>query len=142
MYRQIVVGTDGSRRAEAAIEQAAFLALLSGAELDLIQGCGSPIVGTVLPEAAAFVNPSQVVEASGEQLETLAETLRSRGLSTYTHAVPTSGHGALCEVAAKLDADLIVVGNRGMTGAGRFLDSVPNAAAHQAPCSVLIVATN
>jgi len=38
-------------------------------------------------------------------------------------------------------ADLIVVGNRGMTGAGRILGSVPAAVAREAPCAVLIVPT-
>jgi nucleotide-binding universal stress UspA family protein len=38
-------------------------------------------------------------------------------------------------------AELIVVGNRGMTGARRLLGSVPNSVAHRAPCSVLIVHT-
>jgi nucleotide-binding universal stress UspA family protein len=38
-------------------------------------------------------------------------------------------------------ADLIVVRNKKMQGAGRFLGSVPNDIAHHAPCSVLIVKT-
>ena len=38
--------------------------------------------------------------------------------------------------------DLVVVGNKGMTGARRFLlGSVPNNISHHAPCSVLIVKT-
>ena len=40
-------------------------------------------------------------------------------------------------------ADLIVVGNQGMTGARRFLlGSVPNRVAHHTPCDVLIVKTD
>ncbi len=39
-------------------------------------------------------------------------------------------------------ADLIVVGNKGMTGAKRFLlGSVPNKVSHHAPCSVMIIRT-
>jgi len=48
---------------------------------------------------------------------------------------------AICEVAAEVDADLIIVGNKGMKGVRRVLGSVPNSVAHQAPCSVLIAAT-
>jgi nucleotide-binding universal stress UspA family protein len=49
---------------------------------------------------------------------------------------------ALLELAEKLQADLIVVGNRGMSGMKRFLlGSVPNKISHHAPCSVLIVNT-
>jgi nucleotide-binding universal stress UspA family protein len=45
----------------------------------------------------------------------------------------------LVEHAEKLNADVIVVGNRGMNR--RFLGSVPNAVTHHAPCSVMIVET-
>ena len=46
------------------------------------------------------------------------------------------------DVAEEQGAELIVVGNKGMTGAKRFLlGSVPNKVSHHAPCSVLIVRT-
>jgi nucleotide-binding universal stress UspA family protein len=44
-------------------------------------------------------------------------------------------------VAESEGADLIVVGSRGMSGAGRLLGSVPNTVSHRAHCDVLIVAT-
>jgi nucleotide-binding universal stress UspA family protein len=44
-------------------------------------------------------------------------------------------------VAEEQHVDLIVVGNKGMRGVKRVLGSVPNAVAHSASCSVLIVAT-
>jgi nucleotide-binding universal stress UspA family protein len=47
----------------------------------------------------------------------------------------------LCDLAAHLQADLVVVGNKGMQGGRRFLGSVPNTVSHHAPCSVLIVDT-
>ena len=49
---------------------------------------------------------------------------------------------AICEVATRVDADLIVVGNKGMRGVRRVLGSVPNSVAHQAPCAVLIAFTS
>jgi nucleotide-binding universal stress UspA family protein len=48
---------------------------------------------------------------------------------------------AILRVADEVNADLIVVGNKGMRGAGRVLGSVPNSVAHKATCSVLIVRT-
>jgi nucleotide-binding universal stress UspA family protein len=49
---------------------------------------------------------------------------------------------AILDVAEEQDADLVVVGNKGMTGAKRFLlGSVPNKVSHHAPCSVLIIRT-
>jgi nucleotide-binding universal stress UspA family protein len=44
-------------------------------------------------------------------------------------------------VATQVKADVIVVGNKGMTGLRRVLGSVPNSVAHQAPCAVLIAFT-
>jgi len=43
--------------------------------------------------------------------------------------------------AVEQNVELIVVGNKGMRGLKRVLGSVPNAIAHSAPCSVLIVNT-
>ena len=49
---------------------------------------------------------------------------------------------AILDVAEERDAGLIVVGNKGMTGAKRFLlGSVPNKVSHHAPCSVMIIRT-
>jgi nucleotide-binding universal stress UspA family protein len=49
---------------------------------------------------------------------------------------------AILDVAEETKADLIVVGNKGMTGAKRFLlGSVPNKVSHHAPCGVYIVRT-
>ena len=48
---------------------------------------------------------------------------------------------ALMSVAADEEAEMIVVGNRGMSGARRMLGSVPNRVSHHARCGVLIVPT-
>ena len=46
----------------------------------------------------------------------------------------------IIEVALEHDADLIVVGARGLTGLQRFLlGSVSSKLSHHAPCSVMIV---
>jgi nucleotide-binding universal stress UspA family protein len=58
-----------------------------------------------------------------------------------THMVPRDPSDAICETARAVEADLIVVGNRGMKGMRRVLGSVPNSVAHHAPCDVLIVET-
>jgi nucleotide-binding universal stress UspA family protein len=48
---------------------------------------------------------------------------------------------ALLDVAEEVGADLIVVGNRGMTGKRRLLGSVPNSVSHHCTTSLLIVDT-
>ena len=66
------------------------------------------------------------------------------------HTVIFSAYGdkrllsdAILDVAEEQQADLIVVGNKGMTGAKRFLlGSVPNKISHHAPCSVMIIRTS
>jgi nucleotide-binding universal stress UspA family protein len=59
-----------------------------------------------------------------------------------THARQGDAADAILDVAEEQGADLIVIGNKGMTGAKRFLlGSVPNKVSHHAPCSVLIVRT-
>lgn len=141
MYQRIVVGTDGSGRAGSAIDHAVALAAATGASLHLVQGCGSPVVTSpIYGEAAAF-NPAEIVAACETELQPLVEEIGARGVEVTVHVHTTSGQGAICDVASEVDADLIVVGNRGMTGAKRLLGSVPNFVAHHAPCSVLIVAT-
>lgn len=141
MYQRIVVGTDGSDRARAAVEHAAALATLTGAKVHLVQGCGSAIVVSPLYGEAAAINPAELIDACTAQLQPLAEELRSRDLEVHLHVVTSSGRDAICSVAEEIHADLIVVGNRGMTGAKRMLGSTPNSVAHHAPCSVLIAAT-
>ena len=62
--------------------------------------------------------------------------------SPWTRTASVKGAAsAILGIAESEDADLIVVGNRGMTGARRVLGSVPNSVAHGARCAVLIVPT-
>ena len=91
---------------------------------------------------AAGINPTELIEACKAELQPRVDDLSSRGLDVTLHVVPTSGRDAVCAVAEQVDADLIVVGNRGMTGAKRLLGSVPNSIAHHATCSVLIASTD
>ena len=65
-----------------------------------------------------------------------------RRLEVETHAREGDPADAILDVAEEQKADLIVVGNKGMTGAKRFLlGSVPNKISHHAPCSVMIIRT-
>jgi nucleotide-binding universal stress UspA family protein len=69
--------------------------------------------------------------------------LHAQGIETESHARKGDPADALLHVADEQDADLIVVGNKGMTGAKRFLlGSVPDKISHHASCSVLIVRTS
>jgi nucleotide-binding universal stress UspA family protein len=146
MYRQIVVGTDGSETAAKAVQQAAELAASVGATL-LVVSAFEPISGSRLREEAQqvpddvrwMVNPREDVDATLQSAATLAE---EKGAASRTFARQGDPADAILDVAEEQGADLIVVGNKGMTGAKRFLlGSVPNKVSHHAPCSVLIVRT-
>ena len=74
-------------------------------------------------------------------LDAAAAQARREGVEVHTHPVEGDPADAILNVAEKVKADLLVVGNKGMTGARRFLGSVPNNVSHHAPCSVIIVRT-
>ncbi len=76
-------------------------------------------------------------------LEDALELAREGGVENVeTFARQGDAADAIIDVAEEQGCDLIVVGNKGMTGAKRFLlGSVPNKISHHAPCSVLIVRT-
>ena len=71
-----------------------------------------------------------------------AEALKGSGVEVETMPREGDPADAILDVAEEKGADLIVVGNKGMTGAKRFLlGSVPNKISHHAPCSVMIIRT-
>ncbi|MET0558834.1 MAG: universal stress protein [Solirubrobacterales bacterium] len=146
MFTRIVVGTDGSETAGEAVRQAVDLAKLTGAELSIVSAY-SPVsdrrVKDTQNEAPADVQyeigPREEVNLV---LDAAAAAARKEGIEVQTHPVEGEPAEAILNVAEDTKADLIVVGNKGMTGARRFLlGSVPNNVSHHAPCSVIIVRT-
>jgi nucleotide-binding universal stress UspA family protein len=118
-YSKILVGTDGSESAGNAVALAADLARATGAGL-LVVNVGDEAKGR------------PIVEEAARGIE---------GVAVETAVVQGDTADALTETASKEGADLIVVGNRGMTGARRFLGSVPNSVSHKAGGNVLIATT-
>ena len=146
MFQSIVVGTDGSQTAGEAVREAVELAKGVGARIDLVSAY-EPVAGHRLREEARqapedlqwIVNPREDVEAT---LRDAAERVEGAGVEVSTYAREGDPADAILDVAEERGADLIVVGNKGMTGAKRFLlGSVPNKVSHHAPCSVLIIRT-
>ncbi|HYN31689.1 MAG TPA: universal stress protein [Ilumatobacteraceae bacterium] len=143
MYTSIVVGTDGSPTAGQAVSHAASLAALTGAHLH---------IAMVAPRIPVLVAPDMVIAsnewgAASEQstrlsLEAAAASAAEVGAEVTTHALGGDPADALLSLCEQVDADLLVVGSRGMQGARRFLlGSVSSRCAHHAGCSVLIVQT-
>lgn len=146
MFTRIVVGTDGSETAAEAVRQAVDLAKLAGAQLGIVSAY-EPVSKRRL-EGEREGAPADVQYEIGPRedvnlvLDAAAANAKKEGLEVQTHPVEGDPAEAILSVAEETKADLIVVGNKGMTGARRFLlGSVPNNVSHHAPCSVIIVRT-
>jgi nucleotide-binding universal stress UspA family protein len=143
--QSIVVGTDGSQTAEQAVEKAGELARALGAVVHVVSSCRPP--SSVWMAAAGGVAVADVTadEATHERAEQTVERARTRlaqlGVEARTHVCQGDPADALNTIADAEDAQMIVVGNRGMSGARRVLGSVPNRVSHTAHCAVLIVPT-
>lgn len=129
-FEQIVVGTDGSQTSARAIAEAAQLALVAGSRLLIVSAYGQP--------------PGTDREEAERRVAGAVDAAREAGLTT---AATTTMAGAPAEVlvalAAEHDADLLVVGSKGMTDDSRFvLGSVANHVSHHAPCDVLVARTS
>ena len=146
MFTSIVVGTDGSPTAQEAVRQAAELAKRLEAKVYIVSAYEPVSEGHLrdelqqVPEDLEWmVNPRGDVE---DALHKGAIALRDDGLEVETIARQGDPADAILDVAEEQEADLIVVGNKGMTGAKRFLlGSVPNKVSHHAPCAVMIIRT-
>lgn len=146
MFERIVVGTDGSETAAEAVRQAIELAKATGATLDIVSAF-EPVPQSRLREEAGEI-PGDVAHAVGPRedvnqiVEAAAGSAKQSGVEAQTHVREGEPADSILDVADEVSADLILVGNKGMTGARRFLlGSVPNKISHHAPCSVLIVRT-
>jgi len=130
MYQNIVVGTDGSETAVLAVGHATELAKLTGATLHVVTAykLEQVDIGTAAKSEALCKRAAAEAVEGGVKVETVAR--------------PGDPADVLISVAEEVGADLLVLGNRGMTGARRFvLGSVPNTVSHHCPCSLLIVET-
>lgn len=143
----IVVGTDGSERAERAVDRAGELARALGVGVHVVTAYGGdsdrPSIAAAagLPGSQVPREPEQRTRAQ-HSADRARRRLERLGVASEVHVWPGEPADALVAVAEERDAQMIVVGNRGMTGARRMLGSVPNSVSHHAHCGVLIVPTD
>jgi nucleotide-binding universal stress UspA family protein len=142
----IVAGTDGSATAERAVDKAIELAAALGADLHLVTSFDMAANAVWMAAASGIATgPITGGEAAQEHAESVLERSRERlgerGVTVRTHLCSGDAADALLTIAADEGAQMIVVGNRGMSGARRVLGSVPNRVSHRAKCGVLIVPT-
>ena len=124
-YRKILVASDGSPTANKAVDRAVDVARHTGADVTILT------VGH--PDKAGRIAAAEAARVTKDDTDRVA-------VATKTD----DGDAAqiILDEAEQGRYDLLVVGNKGMTGAGRFLlGSVPNKISHHAPCALLIVRT-
>lgn len=121
LYRRILVGTDGSPTAAEASRKAFDLGMMFRIGVTVVYVAGDTIIGAIVLEQTLKAKP--------------------RALGVQSKIVEGDPAAKICEVAESEQLDLIVVGNRGMTGARRMLGSVPTQVIHRAPVDVLIAKT-
>jgi nucleotide-binding universal stress UspA family protein len=137
----IVVGVDGSEGALDALRYAVREAKRKGARLRVVA------VWHVPPAAyggVGFVPPydPRVAFKDGvaESLDRAVESLGEEADGIEVERVLVEGHAAKVLLDAAREADLLVVGSRGLGGfTGLLLGSVSQECAHHAPCPIVIV---
>src|SRR5438034_3929132 len=126
-YSKVLVGTDGSETAKIAERAAITVASASQGQVLLLSAHGS---------ADGEWEAGKVVDAASKEAErrgVLAERLTAEG----------DPADVIVELADRMDADLVVVGDVGMGGAKRFrLGGIADRVSHNMPCDLLIVRTS
>jgi len=147
-YRTVVVGTDGSVPARKAIDHAAWIAAAAGAKLVIVTayvhhkasatGLATDAAADALKEGGFMMHG----DAPAREILQEAEGVAKAAGATNIELRPVTGGPVEVLTQAAEGADLLVVGNRGMTGiTGRVLGSVPGNVSHKVKCDVLIVHT-
>jgi nucleotide-binding universal stress UspA family protein/nitrite reductase/ring-hydroxylating ferredoxin subunit len=120
-YRHLLIGTDGSATATEATRKAFEIAETLGADVTLVH-VGDPLLGAIALEDASKGRPGQA--------------------DVHTETLEGDPAEKIVELAADRKVDLVIVGNKGMSGARRLLlGSVPNKVAHESPVDVLVAKT-
>jgi nucleotide-binding universal stress UspA family protein len=128
MTSHIVVGVNNQATALTAFTRATQLARMTDAQLHLVYAISKSDPGA---EATAR-----------RHAEGLLQSLQlASSLPVSIHALVAAPHDAILTVAREHNADLIVIGNKGLTRRGRFTREAPAQVLRHAPCSVLVVDT-
>ncbi len=143
-YRTVVVGTDGSDSSLRAVDKAGQIAAGSGAKV---------IVATAYFPQGEDHRAAEVLKDEGYQmpgnapiyaiLREAKDRAKAAGATDVEEkAIVGAPVDALVDLAQEVNADLLVVGNVGLsTIAGRLLGSVPANVARRSKTDVLIVHT-
>jgi nucleotide-binding universal stress UspA family protein len=138
MFRSILACSDGSESSERAVQSAAELASNAGSHLHvvIVRNEDSNQIGDGAT-AMMWSNPDIDLK---DAMDTAMRIASTAGVDISTHSPQGDAAASIVQIAREVNADLIVVGNRGLRS--RFAaDSVPGRLAIHSPCSLLIVRT-
>ena len=134
----IIVGVDQSETARHAAFAAARLASACGKPLHIVMAV-SRRKSVDIAVGATDRWHVDTLSTAEQYLDALISELPTSPITrTVTLCDPAT---AICEEATRLEADVIVVGNRRVHGAARLLGAVATDVARRAPCDVLIANT-
>lgn len=139
-FRSILIADDMMEVSQPALDEAVHLAKLSHAKLTIVSAIPvvSPSFGVPVPMGESF---TALMEAAEKRLDALKAKLEKEGIPEVETALlegdPVDG---VVGYVQKEHPDLVVLGSRGLSAAGRFLlGSVSDGILHHVHCSVLVV---
>jgi len=139
--RSILVPTDFSEPADAALDRGIDLARLFGAELQLLHAYQLPVqLGIGDPVGLPQELFDQIRAQGQDALDARADKAKQAGVSARTHLLQDAPSHAIPDAAERLGVDLVVMGTRGLTGMKHvLLGSVAERSVRLAPCPVMTV---
>ncbi|MEA2323330.1 MAG: hypothetical protein QOD81_3180 [Solirubrobacteraceae bacterium] len=133
---RILVGYDGSEPAKRALQRVADMA---GPDDEVLVVAVAEMHARAVLTEGAQLDPSELPKRRRD-LEEANAFLAERGVEAETILAQGEPGDAIVKIAHERDADLIVVGHRGMNALERILlGSVSSKVVHRAPCDVLVV---
>ncbi len=134
-WKKILVATDGSTFSRAAVERAVRFALSYGGEIEVLSVVDVP--SELYGDAPGLVE--SLIHKAQDYANTAVQIVAAKGVPVRSHIVEGVTHQVICEQAAKLGAQVIVVGSHGRTGMRRLLvGSVAEKTIGFATCPVLV----
>ncbi|PJZ70239.1 universal stress protein UspA [Leptospira perolatii] len=139
ILKKILVPVDGSDPSDRALDWALHLALVSKAEvliLEVVEDFG-PLPGRYEAPPEGKDRVQWLSEKRFEHAHKLLDHSEVKWTRKVVEGYPAE---EICKMAEKEKSDLIVIGSRGRSAIGRFIvGSVSDRVVHHAPCAVTVV---
>lgn len=142
MLSHMLIGVDGSASSLHAARFGLSMARQTNARVTMVYVLETPAVIPFGPLSGYLTTSAPKTEQEIAKASAMLDELTREYAEVKCEKRVEPGHAAdvLCELAGKVDADLVVVGARGRGAGTRFLmGSVSDRVTHHAPCPVLVV---